>query len=100
MEILGFVALPSFLYAVGVRNKDLALVKCTAAWTVLGIVVNRFNVGLIAFNYHLPASERYFPSWMEIGISVFMVTLGVVFFRFAVTHMPIFYKHPEYEDAH
>ncbi len=97
VELLGFVALPAFLYMVGVRDKNPKLVRWTAAWTVLGIVVNRFNISLIAFNYHLPASERYFPHWMEIGISVFIVTLGLLVFRFIVTRMPILYEHPDYE---
>jgi Ni/Fe-hydrogenase subunit HybB-like protein len=100
VELLGFVALPCFLYAVGVRDKNLAIIKWTSALTVLGIVVNRFNVSMIAFNYHLPSSERYFPSWMEIGISVFIVTLGVVIFRFIVTRMPVLYEHPDYKGAH
>lgn len=100
VELLGFVALPCFLYAVGVRDKNLALIKWTSALAVLGIVVNRFNVCLIAFNYHLPSSERYFPSWMEIGISVFIVTIGVVVFRFIVTRMPVLYEHPGYKKAH
>ena len=34
---------------------------------------------------------------MEIGISVFIVTVGIVIFRFIVTRMPIFYEHPDYE---
>ncbi len=97
VELLGFVALPSFLYAVGVRDKNPRLVRWTAVWTVLGIIVNRFNVCLVAFNYHLPSSERYFPSWMEIGVSIFVVTLGLLAFRFVVTRMPIFYEHPDYE---
>jgi Ni/Fe-hydrogenase subunit HybB-like protein len=97
---MGFVALPSFLYAVGVRNKDFGLIKWTAGWTVLGIVVNRFNVSLIAFNWQLPSSQRYFPSWMEIAISIFVVTIGIVVFRFIVTRMPIFYEHPDYKDVH
>jgi len=99
VEMLGFVLLPCYLYAIGVREKNLTLIRRTAGWTVLGIVVNRFNVGLIAFNYHLPSSERYFPSWMEIWISVFVVTLGVLAYRFIVSHMPILYQHPDY-DAH
>jgi Ni/Fe-hydrogenase subunit HybB-like protein len=53
----------------------------------------------VAFNYHLPASERYVPHWMEIAISIFIVTLGVVIYRFIVTRMPVLYQHPDY-DAH
>ena len=100
VELLGFVALPCFLYALGVREKNVKLIRWTAALTVLGIVLNRFNVSMIAFNYHLPSSERYFPHWMEIGISLFIVTLGLVVFRFIVTRMPILYEHPEYKGAH
>jgi Ni/Fe-hydrogenase subunit HybB-like protein len=100
VELLGFVALPCFLYAVGVRERNLKLIRYTAAWTVLGIVVNRFNISMIAFNYHLPAGERYVPHWMEVAISVFIVTIGILAFRFIVTRMPILYQHPEYRDAH
>ena len=96
VELLGFVALPSFLYAVGVRDKKVGLIKITAVWTVLGIVLNRFNVSWLAFNYHLPASERYIPHIAEIVISLFIVTLGVLAFRFIVTKMPILYQDPDY----
>ncbi len=100
VEMLGFVALPSFLYALGVRLKSLGLIKWTSVLAVLGIILNRFNVCLVAFNWHLPPSDRYFPHWMEIGISVFIVTLGLIIFKFIVTRMPILYEHPEYTDAH
>ncbi len=100
VELIGFVALPSFFYAIGVRNKDVNLIKWTAAWSVIGIVINRLNVSLIAFNWYLPASRRYFPHWMEIAISIFIVTVGIVVFRFIVTRMPIFYEHPEFKDTH
>ena len=100
VELLGFVALPSFLYAVGVRMKSRNLIKWTSVLAILGIILNRFNVCLIAFNWHLPSSERYFPHWMEIGISVFIVTVGLIAFRFIVTRMPILYEHPDYKDAH
>jgi Ni/Fe-hydrogenase subunit HybB-like protein len=100
VELLGFVALPSVLYAIGVRLKSTGLIKWTSVLAVLGVVLNRFNVCLIAFNWHLPPNERYFPSWMEIGISVFIVMIGLLLYRFIVTRMPILYEHPEYKDAH
>jgi len=100
VEMLGFVALPCLLYSLGVRERNIKLIKWTAAWTVLGIVVNRFNVCLVAFNWHLPSSERYFPSWMEIGLSLFIVTVGVAAFKFIVTYMPILYEHPGYKTPH
>jgi Ni/Fe-hydrogenase subunit HybB-like protein len=82
---------------VGVREKNLKLIQWTSAIAVLGIVINRLNISLIAFNYHLPAEDRYFPHWMEFAISIFIVTIGVLVFRFIVTRMPVLYEHPDYE---
>ena len=100
LELSVFVLLPCFLYAVGYREKNLRIIRFTSVLAVIGIVVNRFNVSLVAFNWHLPLSERYFPSWMEVVISIFLVTLGILAFRFIVTRMPILFEHPEYRDSH
>jgi Ni/Fe-hydrogenase subunit HybB-like protein len=100
VEMIGFVLLPCFLYLVGVRDRNVKLIRWTAALTVLGIVVNRLNICLIAFNWQLPAADRYFPHWMEIGISVFVVTVGVTAYRFIVTRMPVLYEHPEFTESH
>jgi Ni/Fe-hydrogenase subunit HybB-like protein len=96
LEVIGFVALPAILFAMGVREKNLTFVRWAAAWTVLGIVLNRLNISMIAFNYHLPSDQRYFPSLMEIGTSVFIVTLGIVIYRFVTTRMPVLHEHPDY----
>jgi Ni/Fe-hydrogenase subunit HybB-like protein len=100
VEILGFVLLPCFMYAVGVRDRNVKLIRVTAGWTVLGIVVNRLNIAWLCFNWQLPWAERYVPHWMEIGVSVFVITVGLVIYRFIVTRMPVFYEHPEYRETH
>lgn len=100
IELLGFVALPCFAFMIGVREHRLKLIRWTAVWTVLGIVLNRFNVCLVAFNWQLPSVDRYFPHWMEIAITIFLVTVFLIAFRFVVTRMPIFYEHPEYKESH
>jgi len=97
VELIGFVALPSFVYAIGVREKNIRLIQWTSIWTVLGIILNRFNVSLIAFNWQLPAAERYFPGWMEIAISLFIVAIGIVAYRLATNFLPILYEHPDYK---
>jgi len=96
VELIGFVAMPAFLYAMGVRERNLKMIRWAAAWTVLGIVVNRFNISLVAFNWQLPSAQRYFPSLGEIGVSLFIVTIGVVAYRFVTTRMPVLYEHPDY----
>ena len=99
VELGGFVALPAFLYAIGVRERKAGIVRVAAALTVLGVVINRFNVSLVAFNWQVPSAEKYFPSWMEIAVSIFMVTLIVTAYRFICTYMPVLREHPDY-DAH
>ncbi|WP_461209307.1 sulfate respiration complex protein HmcC [Desulfocurvus sp. DL9XJH121] len=100
VELMGFVLMPAISYAVGYRERNVGLIKVTAMWTVLGIVLNRFNVSLVAFNWQLPSADRYFPSLGEIGVSVFVVTVGLLAYRFIVTHMPVFYEHPDYKGEH
>jgi Ni/Fe-hydrogenase subunit HybB-like protein len=100
LELIGFVLFPAILYSVGSRENNTKLIRIAAIWTVLGIVLNRLNVSLIAFNWHLPSADRYFPSFMEFFITIFIITIGVVAYRFAVTTMPILYEHPEYKEDH
>ena len=100
VELIGFVALPAFAYALAARDRNLRLARWAAVWSVLGLVLNRLNISLVAFNWHLPSAQRYFPSWMEIAISVFIVTVGVVVYRFIATRMPILYEHPDYRTDH
>ncbi len=94
VEMLGFVLLPCALFAWGSRVGNVRLVRITAAWTVLGIVINRLNVSVIAMNWNAP--ERYFPHWMEIAGSLALVTLGVQVFRWIVNRMPVLSELPEY----
>ncbi len=100
VELIGFVLFPAILFSVGSREKNTKLIRIAAIWTVLGIVLNRLNVSLIAFNWHLPSADRYFPSFMEFFITIFIITIGVVAYRFVVTRMPILYEHPEYKKDH
>lgn len=100
VEMIGFVALPSFLYAMGVREKSTRIIRIASFFAVAGIVLNRLNVSLVAFNWQLPADQRYFPDWMEFAISIFIVTLIVTAYRFIATKMPVLYEHPDYKDSH
>lgn len=96
VEMLGFVLLPAILYARGARNGNVQLCRYTSVIAVIGIVLNRFNVSMIAFNWQLPSSIHYFPSIWEIFISIFVVTLIVTAYRFIVYNMPVLYEHPSF----
>ncbi len=100
LELVGFVLFPAILYGMGSREKNTTFIRIAAFWTVLGIVLNRLNISVIAFNWHLPSAERYVPSFLEVGTTIFIVTVGVVVYKFIATRMPILYEHPEYKEHH
>jgi Ni/Fe-hydrogenase subunit HybB-like protein len=98
VEIVGFVLLPSLLFAYGARHGHITLVRWTAVITVVGIVLNRLNVSVIAFNWNV--ANRYVPSWMEVWVSLTIITIGVLVFRWIVNRMPILVEHPKYRESH
>ncbi|MCP3943927.1 MAG: polysulfide reductase NrfD [Desulfobacteraceae bacterium] len=100
LELIGFVLFPAILYGMGAREKNLTFIRIASLWTVLGIILNRLNISVIAFNWQLPSDLRYVPSFMEVGTTIFIITLGVVVYKFIVTRMPILYEHPDYKEEH
>jgi Ni/Fe-hydrogenase subunit HybB-like protein len=87
LEVLGFVLVPALLFAWGARYRRPALVRAVAGWTVLGIVLNRVNVSIVAMNWSRPVP--YVPHWMEILTSITIITIGVLTFRWIVNRMPV-----------
>lgn len=100
IEIFVFVLLPCFLFSWAAQTRNVAVVRLTALLTVVGIIINRLNISIIAFNWHLPSAESYFPHWMEFVISITVVTLAVLTFRWIVNRMPVLHEHPEYAWEH
>jgi Ni/Fe-hydrogenase subunit HybB-like protein len=97
VEVLGFVLVPAFLFMYAVQNRLPGLVRIMAIVTAFGIVFNRVNHSIIAFNWHLPYEDRYFPHWMEVALTITVVTIGVLTFQWIMNRMPILYDHPDFE---
>ena len=51
VEIVGFALVPALLFAWGTRARRVTVVRWTAAWAVLGIVVGRMNLAVVAMNW-------------------------------------------------
>jgi Ni/Fe-hydrogenase subunit HybB-like protein len=87
LEVVGFVLVPWILFTEAVRWRSQSLCKLAAVLTLVGILLNRLNVSIIAFKWY--ERVRYVPTVWEI-----VVTLGVVFaeiwaFRWIVNRMPV-----------
>ncbi len=87
LEVIGFVLVPCVLFAYGVRHRRLGIVRTAAVATLIGIVLNRLNISVIAFNWN--AAVRYYPTWMEIVVTLMVVFAEIWVFRWIVLRMPV-----------
>jgi Ni/Fe-hydrogenase subunit HybB-like protein len=92
-EVIVFIALPLLLLVLAERKHSLGLVRFSAVMTVLGVILNRFNVSLIALNWKLP--EREFFTWRELSIVLAVVTTEILVYRWIITRMPVLRAHHE-----
>ena len=86
-EIVGLVAVPAVMFLYGNRTANLRLIKIAAVATLVGIIINRLNVTVIGFKWDAPV--RYIPSWMEIEVTLAVISAEVWVFRWIVNRMPV-----------
>ena len=98
VEILIFVLLPCFLFVYGGRNRKVGLVQFTAIFTIIGVIINRLNVSLIALNWNLPHRELF--NWKEFLIVIAIIAIQVLVYKWIVNRMPVLREHPEYKSEH
>lgn len=98
VEIFIFGIVP-FLYYYGVQNKNLKLIRYTAVLAAIGIIMNRLNISLIAFNWQLPDRELFY--WKEMIVVAAVIIIQVLTYRWIVNRMPVLRAHPDFcEDGH
>lgn len=86
-EMLVFTLLPGAMFLVGARREQLGLVRAAAVITVLGILINRLNVSMIAYNWN--AAHHYVPSWQEFVVAAAVVCAQIWVFRWLVHRLPV-----------
>jgi len=70
-----------------VRTSIAGLAAC-AGMTILGMIGYRFNVCIVAFKR--PEGTSYFPSWMELAVSLGIVAGGTLVFIFFVEKLKVY----------
>jgi Ni/Fe-hydrogenase subunit HybB-like protein len=86
-EMIGLVALPAIMFLYGNRTANLKLIRVAAVATLVGIIINRLNVTVIGFKWDAPV--RYIPSWMEIEVTLAVLSAEIWVFRWIVNRMPV-----------
>lgn len=101
VELIGFVALPMVIFTLGVKYQRLGLIYFASFYAILGILLNRINVNLIAYNWNLPNHfQQIIPPWTEVIMVLAMVTLHILTFRWIVNRFPVTRELPEYRGTH
>ncbi len=88
LELFGTVALPAILLSFPeVRRTQKGLLTC-AGLAAFGVVLNRFNVSLTSYGGYREFS--YFPSAVEIFITVSLLAGGILIFDFLTKNLPVY----------
>jgi Ni/Fe-hydrogenase subunit HybB-like protein len=93
-EVIGFVLIPGILFTQSVRKENVFFVKIGAILTMIGIIMNRLNVSIIAFNWNVPG--KYFPTWMEFEVTIAVIVVQILVFRWIINRMPILSESPQW----
>jgi Ni/Fe-hydrogenase subunit HybB-like protein len=64
-----------------------------ALCVAVGVLINRLDVSIVGI--HAPGWQSYTPALGEIVISLAIVSLGLLAFRYIVLHFPVFVGHSE-----
>jgi len=94
LEKMVGVIIPFFLLAQKkVRENETGLFW-SAAMIIIGFVLNRLNISITGMEGW--AGKSYFPSWMEISVTLSIVAVGFIVFGLAAKYLPLF-KHEQHE---
>lgn len=98
-EVVGFVLFPMVLFFISYRTRNIFLVKVSALVTMIGVIINRLNVTVIGFKWD--AATHYVPSWMEIVVTLTVLSIEIWIFRWIVRRMPVLREPPQWaKDPH
>ena len=92
LEILAGVVAPIILLSIRKIRLSTRGLYYASVFTIVGFLLNRLNVSTTGFV--ASSGVSYFPSWMEIAITLALVATGFFVFAMAVRYLPIF-EHAE-----
>jgi Ni/Fe-hydrogenase subunit HybB-like protein len=86
-EIIIGVVSPIILFSIQELRKNRKAVFWTSVLVIIGLMLNRFNVSILAMT--MRPGYAYFPSWMEFAISAGLVADALLVIWLAYRFLPI-----------
>ncbi len=94
LEMIGFILLPMMLFYFSYQRNNSFLIKVASIITMSGIIINRLNVSVIGFRWD--ATTHYYPSWMEIVVTLAVIFTEIWIFRWVINRMPVLRDSPSW----
>lgn len=91
VEMMIGVIVPLIIFASRARETERGLLT-GAVSVILGLALNRSTIAWFALRAR--AGYTYFPSWIEITLTIAAFAAGILFFSLGVRYLPLFSEHP------
>jgi Ni/Fe-hydrogenase subunit HybB-like protein len=88
LELFGTVALPGLLLTFKEVRNSIKGLYWAAGLSAFGVVLNRFNVSLTSYGGYRQFS--YFPSFIEIIITLALIAGGIMIFDLGTRYLPLY----------
>jgi Ni/Fe-hydrogenase subunit HybB-like protein len=88
LEIFGTVALPALLLTFSEVRNSIKGLYWAAGLSAFGVVLNRFNVSLTSYGGY--RQFTYFPSFIEIILTLSLVAAGILIFDWGTRYLPVY----------
>jgi len=85
------------LFLFGYKQANLKVIRVAAAMSIIGIILNRLNISTIAYNWF--DHSLHWPTWMELVVSVAVIFVQLLVFRWIVRRMPVYRESPAWVDS-
>lgn len=93
LEIIIGAVIPIILLSLQKIRLNRVGLFVSACFVIGGFLLNRLNVSVTSLQ--ATAGVSYFPSFYEVIITLFLITIGVVIFNLAVQYLPVYEKTKE-----
>ncbi len=91
LEMVLGVILPLVLLLVPGNSTNMKGIFAVNILVIAGVLVNRMNVCIFSMQeYGVSRGANYFPSMMELLVTLGIVSLGIFLFKMAAKHLPLF----------
>ncbi|SYZ74410.1 Reductase, NrfD-like subunit [Candidatus Zixiibacteriota bacterium] len=88
LEIVGGVIIPLIMLTITKVRNSVAGLFTASAMVVLGVVLNRINVFIVAYK-PLYGTSPYYPSLYEIAVTLGLAAALILVYRFVVMNFPV-----------